>query len=118
MRRHIAPNQDKYLIREGMIFMNRFITLSTFGLLLSEIAIFLLALIRRVTNTHLIDDKDFLGAVVIYSFYIFSLFVVLSLIIIIISIFTKKTVTHWTLWLAIVLILWIPANIAMLSLSF
>jgi uncharacterized membrane protein YidH (DUF202 family) len=96
--------------------MSRFITLSVFGLLLSEIAIFLLVFVRSKTDTIIAGDKDLLGAAVIFSFLIFSLFVIISTLTIIIAIFKKNKVTHPKIWFVLSLVLWVPANIAFLSL--
>lgn len=95
--------------------MTRFITLSSFGLLLSELAIFFLAFIRRLSDSPVGSSKDLLGAAAIFGFFIFSLLMVFSFVFILISIFKKRPIKPQIIWLAIAVILWIPANIALLN---
>jgi len=95
--------------------MTRFISLSVFGLLFSELAVFLIALIRGMTKTHVVGDKDLLGAIAIFGFLIFSFLMAISFVVILVSIFRKQPIKPPMVWLVFAAILWVPANIALLN---
>jgi len=95
--------------------MTRFISISILGLLLSELAIFLLSFIRRFSGSVSTSDVDPLGGIAIFTFLGFSITAFMSLIIIVLAVFKQKAINYNFILLILTVLLWTPAVIALLS---
>lgn len=97
--------------------MNRFISLSVWGLVLTELVVFLLSLIRYLTGIGGGFDPNLFVGIALLAFLGFSIAAFISFIIVLIHTLRRRDIEIPKAVCVVSLLLWIPATIASSSIG-
>ena len=97
--------------------MTRFISISFFGLFVSELAVFLLSLIRYLTGIGGGYDPNVFVGIALFALLGFTIAAFISVIIVLIHALRRRDIEIPKAVCVVSLLLWIPATIASASLG-